>query len=185
MRKILATAALATLSLGAVALPASAGAPVNASGTVSCNETGSIKFKPGLTIPGTGPATLATKLTFAGCTGTGDGATIASGGGKGAASMSGNGCTDLQTSPPVTITTIKWKGSKKLNTSVITNTHNESDLTGATLVLTNTGTITGSFAGSTFTEHVTTSSTVADLIAACGGKGLKGFTYSSGTFSIS
>ncbi len=186
MRKLLISAALATLTIGSLALPAGAGGSVNAGGTVTCSETGTVKFKPALTMAGSGSGAISSKITYTSCTGTGTGGTIASGGGKGAATLATTACLDLQTSPPVTVTTIKWKGSVKVNASTVSNTSSSTDITGTYMVITNSGPVTsGSFNGKTFTETATTTSTVADLIAGCSGKGLKGFTYSSATFSIS
>ena len=188
MRKILATAALATLALGAVAVPASAGG-INGSGTLICGGTGSTKTKPGL---GSGGGTLASttsvKATLTSCSGTGDGATVASGSAKGGSSSATNGCGDLAGPGTTNMSiTVKWKGSAKLNPTTVNFATLTGDASGATLAFTlSGGTVSGSFAGSTPLSVGTTTMDVATYLAGCGSKkGVTGFTLSSIAASFS
>ncbi len=119
MRKILATAALATLALGAVAVPASAGG-INGSGTLICGGTGSTKTKPGLgSGGGTQASTTSVKATLTSCSGTGDGATVASGSAKGGSSSA---TTPTSSSPATTSTVIAASTSTAPSTTIAPST---------------------------------------------------------------
>lgn len=194
MRKILATAAIGMLSAGALGTFASASqaaAPVNGTGTVTCSTvTGGSKFKPGLVLTGSAfgnpsvPAAVASKGAYSGCSGSG----IATGAGKGASSLALNDCLALS-GPSVDMNeTIKWKGTTKLNASVVHYDTLTTDLTGTTLETTLSGTITsGSFAGESITVHqvAATGQDVAYFAGQCNAKkGLKGYSVVAGSLAI-
>ncbi len=186
MRKILATAAMATLAIGAFAVPASAGAPVSGTGTSTCNITGAAKIKPALTGTDHGPAAISVKATLNSCTGTGDGATIGTGSAKGLSTTADSTCTGLAGGTTNLELVVKWKGGKKLLSSDVQYSTLAPDLTKATLEFTLGGTVhSGSFSGSSVSTHAVTPTALADFVTACAGKGVKGFTIASGTSSIS
>ena len=185
MRKILATAAMATLAAGALAVPASAGAPINGTGTLACSASGSAKIKPALTMAGSGPSATSVKATLSSCAGTGDGATIASGSAKGGSTSTTSTCTGLASGTTNMTLTTKWKGSVKLNATTVSYTTLTPDLTGTNVAFSLGGSVTaGSFNGEAVVTAATTGSTVADFLAACGGKGVKGFTITGGLSTI-
>lgn len=179
-RMIVVAAGLIVFTSGA----AMAGAPIDGTGTVgTCVETGSIKIKPALTNGGTDPGALKVKAKGTCSGGTMDGATVASLKVKGTGTTTTSDCANLAGTTTSNLTlTIKWKvtpGSQKLNPSTLTFTSQTGGVTGdGHGQFDITGTVTaGSFNGNPVTAHVETDATVADILTACGAKGLKKITF--------
>lgn len=196
IRKLALGATTLALVFGGMATGIGAGVaqaaapPVNATGTANCSVTGKIKASPALAIPGTGaPSVLTTKVTITGCTGTSG---VLSGKGTFTSNVPTDNCTALATTNPLSASgTIKWKGAVKLNPSTVTFSNSSSTV--ADPITTNspgagTSTITGSFSGQQAIAQYVLDTHVADLTAACLGKGIKklAFTGAQGasTFNI-
>ncbi len=172
------------------------GPPVNAPGTVHCTSvTGSVKFKPPLTLTA-GGTTVTAKGIFSGCTGTG-GETGLTGKFKATISSTGpnHGCAGLAGGTSSETFTVKWKGDlngskAKFNPSTVV-------VDGSTIVTngagdegfelpnpsTPTSTTTGSFAGVSHAESFAyTNETAAAFSSACG-PGIKSVTIASGSIN--
>jgi hypothetical protein len=183
--KFLLSAVIAVAVLG-MALPAGAAAPINGTGTSHCAIVGIIKFKPPLKAGGTTPTLVTVKATLSGCTGTGNGAHIASGKTIGTLNQPTNDCTALlgTSSNPLTAT-VKWKvpkGQPKLNPSTVKYTSTTGGA-GTPATFDAAGTVTaGSFHGNTASAHAVLQETAGDLGAAClGKKGIKQIHITTGS----
>jgi hypothetical protein len=169
IRKIGMTAAAVALTLGGVAAlasPAGAGKPVlgNATGNVTCQQTGKVKIVPPLSSLNTQPSTITAKTKSSSCTASGG--TIGQYGitkAKGVTTSTGtepgtcDGVVTAGTTPFTT--TVTWKsGGAKLNPSNITFANNGPsgvgfDLPSNGAAGANTTIITGSFAGQDAWAH--------------------------------
>ena len=195
VRRIALGASATLLAIGTVvgmgAGVAGAAKPVvSATGTANCSATGKIKASPALAIPGSNaPATLTTKVTISGCTGTSG---VVSGKGTFTSQVPTNNCTALQTTDPLPATgTIKWKGAAKYSPSAITfsdSSSTTSDPITSTAPGSGTSTITGSFANEHALSKEVLDQGVAELLAGCTGKGIKKLSFTgvhgASTFKI-
>jgi hypothetical protein len=182
MKRVIVASALASLLVGGTALAAP---PINGTGTVgSCALIGKIKIKPALQTGNTAPGAIKAKAKSTSCSGgTLDGATVVSAKVKGAGTTATSDCNGLVGTQPSNLTVeIKWKvtkGSPKLATSTVTFTSQTGGITGdnhGSFDL--TGSVTaGSFMGNPVSAHVETDALVADILNACGGKGIKKITF--------
>lgn len=167
-------------------------AGIDGTGTVgTCPVTGQIKIKPALKTGGTDPGALKVKGKGTCSGGTMDGATIASMKVKGTGTTTSTDCVNLVGVQPADIeATVKWKvspGSDKLNPSTIKFTSQTGGVTmdghGSFDV---TGTVTaGSFTGNPVTAHIETDLPVADILTACGAKGVKKIVFTNPNSNVS
>jgi hypothetical protein len=205
---------LAVMSIVAIAIPVAGiagfggvnawakGAPVTATGTVTCTTiSGSAKFKPALISSGatSGTETITTKLTMSGCTTSGSNV---SGTGKGAVKGTittdmGNSCTGLFGVIDTTASLpVKWSGfSSKIATSTINITQVDGEAAGANgnpafawgsqaQATTNPSTVTGSFATSSGSGEVDASISASTLATNCASKkGIKALDFSAGSIT--
>jgi hypothetical protein len=188
--KFLLSAVIAVAVLG-MALPAGAATPINGTGHVSCSITGTIKFNPALTLAGGGPGHVTLKAKLTGCSGTLNGAHVASGSASGTETTTDHTCGDLAGPQSNTLTsTVKWKaqtGQPKLNPTTVVYT-TETGNTGPPVSFDASGSATaGSFKDTTAgsaTAHAIITETTATILGACGKKGVKTLHIGSGTAAI-
>ena len=197
-RKVLLSAAAVALPLTLIGVagvgPASAATAVNAPGSLTCTGiSGSVKFKPPLTLTA-GGTSVSAKGDLSGCTGTG-GESGVTGKFKATIASTGTGCAGLAGGTSEEVFTVKWKGDlngakAKFNPStitvhgstIVTNSHSDEgfELPAPGHAATVT---TGSFAGSTSVEsYAYTTETAAAFSAACG-PGIKSVTIGSGSIN--
>jgi len=181
--KFLMSAVVAVAVLG-MALPAGAATPINGTGKVHCQITGTIKFNPPLVNGGTGTGHVTVKAKLASCTGgTGDGAHVVSASSVGSATTTNHDCNDLAGPQASNLTsTVKWKvskGSSKLNPSTVkydtttggtSGSHATFDATGSSPAA---GVTAGSFKNDDASAHAIITETIATILGACGKKGVK------------
>jgi len=175
----LAAAGLAVI--GMTVGPAGAATSINGSGKVRCTVIGTVKYKPPLKATSSGPSTTTLKTTLSCGNGgsTGDGLHLASGKNLTKTSNATNDCASVLTpsGPPQPGTgSVKWKqttGTAKQNPSSITLTRTGSTQTPQVTVDSSGPVNSGSYHGETATSHTVIQETSAQIIAACGGKGLK------------
>jgi len=159
-------------------------------GTVSCTSiTGTVTFKPPLTLTGTSPETASSKTTFSGCTASNKSVTVTGGTSKAPVAVSSNSCTGLEgggSSTAAISFDIAWSpktaGKTVISFSGDTETNSSSGDAGFNLT---GGTAVGSFAETNKATGVAyTNETETALGAACSSsKGLASITIASGTLN--
>jgi hypothetical protein len=162
--------------------------PIDGTGAVgTCATTGESSYKPFLSLVAPAPTRVKTKSDGAACTGaSGDGVHVTRFMSSGTADLAHENCTGLLGSPAIVPTafTVKWKtdGTVNLTPSTVTVTSSTGGVAGdGHGTFDATGSVSaGSFAGDSFSTHIETDQTAADIGAACSGKGLKQVTWGEG-----
>jgi hypothetical protein len=156
---------------------------VNASGTVQCSISATIKYKPAQTRTGSLPDKLTIKGQLSACTSTGS-ATVLSGKVTGVSTGGVNSCSVDWTSPIAV--TVRWKATTRINPTKGSLTSISTVNNGSHITFTADGTATsGSYSGDAVDTSVTTLETSQQISAACSSsRGLKSADVSgSATFS--
>ncbi len=197
-RKVLLTAAALALPLALVGVvgtgTAFAAAAINAPGTVHCTSiTGSVKFKPPLTLTA-GGTTVTAKGAMSGCSGSG-GETGVTGKFKATITSSGpeHGCAGIASGTSSEVFTVKWKGDlhgakAKFNSStitvsgssIVTNSHGDEGFELPNPATPHSSTV-GSFAGTSSAESFAYTNETASAFSASCASGIKSVTIASGT----
>ena len=188
--RLMSTAAAAVL-VGGLALfsPASAvpTPPKDGVGTVSCSKvSGSLKFSPALTYPGTQPTTITFTTVLNGCSGTGDGANVRSGKSVQTINAPTNDCLSLLNAAGQPRSgTLKWMAkpyTHALTASTVDLTSGSGTQGPPITVDTNGSVSAGSFTGDTVTAHTIVKETLALLTAKCTSvKGLAAIHFATGS----
>lgn len=197
-RKLIIAAMAVMLPFGFIATIGSGVAAAKGSttfdGNISCNLQGTISIKPAinLTTPVTSPVTVTAKLTNNNCIGL-DGTSTTQGGETLISSTESLTYSVPPTSPPtpgcdtlagasttsVPSSTIKWKGSSKITSTVLGAATATINASAGTITI--TGSVTSGWSGSGNTYSITLYYNSASLIAACGSKkGLSKFSVTAG-----
>ena len=188
--RLMSAAAVAVL-VGGFALVSPATAvptpPKDGVGTVSCAKvTGSLKFSPALTYPGTQPTTITFTTVLNGCTGTGDGANVRSGKSVQTINAPTNDCLSLLNAAGQPRSgTLKWM-SKPYTHSLTASTVDLTSGTGTQgppISVDSSGSVSaGSFTGNSVTAHTIVKETLAALTAKCTSvKGLAAIHFATGS----
>jgi hypothetical protein len=171
-------------------------AGIDGTGAVgTCPDTGKIAIEPALTDMDHGPGNL--KVTTQtprdtwgpGLGATGDGLNVLGSTSKGVWNITKTVCARLLgTSRDEFIVVGKWqtaKGTPKLNPSAIMITRETGGVTGdGHFSLDLSGTVVvGSFFGDAVSGHIETDQSVADILTACGGKGVKKLSFGGNRMS--
>ena len=178
----IAVGMMAVLEVG----PAFAAGKVTATGKVTCTSVkGTISFSPALTSAGGASSDSAkVSVTLSGCSG--GSVTPTKGTVKSTITTNTNACTGLASPNPTQTETLSFKWSPSTINSSSTTFGPFTAITSPNVGFSlKNGVTTGSYAGSSATGTVLTSTSTSALSAACASKsGLKKLTLSSGSVSL-
>jgi hypothetical protein len=175
-RQSLAALGAAALLTALMAAPGGAAGPINGVGKGKCAISGTIKFNPPLKNGGTAAETVTVAASLSGCSGTGAGATIASGTSTGSEHTPTNSCSALVGTMHNTLTTIaKWTvkaGKPALNPTTVVFTTETGNATNPPSFDTSGKATAGSFKGDTAKAHAVIQESITTIATECGGTGV-------------